>query len=212
MFNSFERQDEFIYYLFNAKKDGYYLDIAGNDPIRGSNTYIFDKMGWNGRAYDIVEVFKHMWERSDRKGKMFILDATTESLTNNLKESFSENNGLVDYVSLDVDVGGAFDMNLSAKVLPRILDSGIRFKAITIEHEAFKFGPSDRDYMRDLLLKQNYTLLFSNLLFPNSSRNWEDWWIDEKYFDQDLLSIKSDSIDYNSAVEKIKLYFENKKL
>jgi FkbM family methyltransferase len=34
-------------YLQNVKK-GFYIDIGANDGISGSNTYIFEQIGWNG--------------------------------------------------------------------------------------------------------------------------------------------------------------------
>ena len=39
----------FVKYLFKEKKDGLFLDIACDDPIHGSNTYVLEKeYNWNG--------------------------------------------------------------------------------------------------------------------------------------------------------------------
>lgn len=42
-------QDEFIYKnYFNNINKGIYVDIGAYDGIIGSNTYVFDKLGWSG--------------------------------------------------------------------------------------------------------------------------------------------------------------------
>lgn len=41
-------QDMIAYYYLRGKKDGFYIDIGANDGISGSNTYIFEKIGWKG--------------------------------------------------------------------------------------------------------------------------------------------------------------------
>jgi hypothetical protein len=41
-------QDMIAFLYLQNKKDGFYLDIGANDGISGSNTYIFEQIGWNG--------------------------------------------------------------------------------------------------------------------------------------------------------------------
>jgi FkbM family methyltransferase len=43
------KQDLFVYNtFFTEKKDGFYVDIGAHDGITGSNTYLFDQIGWSG--------------------------------------------------------------------------------------------------------------------------------------------------------------------
>jgi FkbM family methyltransferase len=43
------------------KKDGFYLDIGANDGISGSNTYIFEQIGWKGVCIEPQpDVFKKL--------------------------------------------------------------------------------------------------------------------------------------------------------
>ena len=46
-------------------------------------------------------------------------------------------------------------------------------------------------------------MLFESVAFPNGNE-WEDWWIDPKYFNQDVLNLKSANITYAEAVEKVR--------
>ena len=41
-------QDMVAFFFFQNKKEGFYIDIGANDGISGSNTYIFEQIGWNG--------------------------------------------------------------------------------------------------------------------------------------------------------------------
>ena len=47
-------QDLLMDILFH-KDDGFFLDIGGNDPIKISNTYYFEKKGWKGLAFGAVD-------------------------------------------------------------------------------------------------------------------------------------------------------------
>ena len=40
-------QDIFVRYIIGDKK-GYFLEIGASDPILYNNTYILEKLGWNG--------------------------------------------------------------------------------------------------------------------------------------------------------------------
>lgn len=43
------RQDEYVYNnFFKDKKNGFYIDIGAHDGISLSNSYFFEKLGWNG--------------------------------------------------------------------------------------------------------------------------------------------------------------------
>jgi hypothetical protein len=205
---SFEGQDLFIKYLFKEKKDGLFLDIACDDPIHGSNTYLLEKeYNWDGFCFDIKDynnnpfpLSKGNWKDNRKNSKFIVLDATSNDLTLFLKEKVRDQ--IVDYISLDVDDGGL--RNLSHFVIPKILDANIKFKSMTIEHEVFKYGDSNINPIREVLLSQGYIMLFKNITFDNGAA-FEDWWIDPNYFDNDIISLKTENIYWKEAVEKIKI-------
>lgn len=55
-------QDAFIFWMiFGGKKEGVFLDIGGNDPIRINNTYLFEQRGWHGLAFEPVKSQAEKW-------------------------------------------------------------------------------------------------------------------------------------------------------
>jgi FkbM family methyltransferase len=41
-------QDLVAYAYFNGKRDGFFVDICAHDGVLGSNTFVFEKLGWKG--------------------------------------------------------------------------------------------------------------------------------------------------------------------
>lgn len=55
-------QDAFIYHLVFDGKKGFFLDIGGNDPIQINNSYLFEKNGWKGMAFEPVKKLAERWK------------------------------------------------------------------------------------------------------------------------------------------------------
>jgi len=49
-------EDQFLLERFKDRK-GFYIDIGGNHPIRGSNTYALYRNGWEGLVVEPIERF-----------------------------------------------------------------------------------------------------------------------------------------------------------
>ncbi len=64
-------QDKFLFEnLFKEKSNGFYLDIGAHDGITLSNTYLFEKLGWDGVCIEpIPDVFTKL--KSNRNCKLF---------------------------------------------------------------------------------------------------------------------------------------------
>lgn len=41
-------EDKILYELFKDQAEGFYVDVGASDGITFSNTYVFEKMGWDG--------------------------------------------------------------------------------------------------------------------------------------------------------------------
>lgn len=54
-------QDMFIDFLFGNKKEGFFLDIGGNDPVKINNTFFFERKGWSGIAFEPLEKYQAKW-------------------------------------------------------------------------------------------------------------------------------------------------------
>lgn len=55
-------QDMFIDFLFGNKKEGFFIDIGGNDPVKINNTYYFEKRGWSGLAFEPLQKYQAKWK------------------------------------------------------------------------------------------------------------------------------------------------------
>jgi hypothetical protein len=203
-FHSHEQQDEFIYNLFGQKQNGFFLDISCGNPVIGSNTYTLEKFcNWSGFCFDIK---KNLGWADWRTSPLITLDAISEDLTDFLISNIPKNQ-IVDYISLDVDVDGT---NLALLALKRVLNSNIKFKAITFEHECYIHGPNIRNQAIRLLEERGFVCLFEDVRFwtggieDDSSLSFEDWWIHPDYFDQKILQIKENGLYYFQCVENLK--------
>jgi hypothetical protein len=208
-FHSHEQQDEFIYNLFNGKQNGFFLDIACGNPVVGNNTYTLEKFcNWKGFCFDNGRITN--WAEW-RTSPFIMLNATSNDLTDFLICNIPENL-VVDYVSLDVDADGT---NLALMALKRVLESNIKFKAITFEHECYIHGPSIRNNAILLLQEKGFVCLFEDVrlwsggLSDDLDSSFEDWWIHPDYFDQSILEIKEQGLYYFECVEKIKIALGN---
>lgn len=206
-FHSHEQQDEFIFNLFKGKKEGFFLDISCGHPLIGSNSYALEKFcGWKGFGFDIGDVEADLQWSQHRTNPFIKMDATSADLTDFLISNIPINT-VVDYISLDVDAAGT---NLALQSLKRVLDSKIRFKAMTFEHECHIHGPAIRDEASALLEAQGYVRLFEDVrlwgggLVNDSGATFEDWWIDPAYFDPEIVAIADTGPYYWEAVAKLK--------
>jgi len=206
-FHSHEQQDEFIYNLFKKKQNGFFLDISCGNPIIGSNSYTLEKYcGWDGFCFDIGNCEELFGWSQQRTAKFVQADATSADLTDFLIANTPVDR-VYDYVSLDVDANGT---NLALQALQRVLDSKIKFKAMTFEHECYIHGQSIRDQASILLEARGFIPLFADVrlwsggLSDDSGATFEDWWIHPDYFDQDILDIADAGLYYFDCVETLK--------
>lgn len=211
-FYSHEQQDEFIYNLFQQKQNGIFLDISCGNPIIGSNTYALERFcGWTGFGFDISNVEQdHQWS-AKRTARFVQSDATSQALTDFLSTNIPSGT-VVDYISLDVDANGT---NLAFLALERVIASGIRFRAMTFEHEAHIHGDKIRQPARALLESQGYVRLFEDVrlwsggVSNDQSAHFEDWWIDPSQFDPSLLEAAQTGQHYFKCVADLKEHLGN---
>jgi len=212
-FHSLEQQDEFIVNLFNQKKHGYFLDVACGHPILASNTYTLDKfLDWTGFCFDIGDARQmshwtlqdgqqhYHWD-TQRRSPFVQIDATSIEFVEFLRANIPSNT-VVDYISLDVD--GPFG-NLAYVTLTKILEAGVKFKAMTFEHEFYIHGARIQQPARELLESLGYVRLFSDVnLSKDSNAPFEDWWIDPTYFSSEVLALQSSNLHFTDCVDKLR--------
>lgn len=206
-FHSHEQQDEFVYNLFNQKKDGFFLDISCGNPVIGSNSYALEKYcNWSGIGIDLRDCEQEFQWSKERTARFERIDATSDALTDFLKTNVPANT-VVDYISLDVDAAGT---NLAFKALEKVLAANIRFKAMTFEHEYYQHGDQIQNPARELLESHGYIRLFEDVRLwsggtqDDSSWSFEDWWIDPQYFSQELIKNTKSNLYYFQCIEHLK--------
>jgi hypothetical protein len=206
-FHSHEQQDEFIYNLFGCKNNGFFLDISCSTPKIGSNTYSLEKYcGWTGIGVDLLDIEKlHKWS-SHRTSKFIQADATSVDLTDLLISNIPSDR-VVDYISLDVDAAGT---NLAFLALERVIASGVKFKAMTFEHEHYIHGNKIRGPARELLESKGYIRLFEDVQYwdegadGGKNMRFEDWWIHPDYFDEKIISAAKSDLYYYQCIDHLK--------
>jgi hypothetical protein len=198
MYNSDAKQDEFVANILKFKKNGIYVDIGSCGSQASNNSFYFDsQLDWRGICVEIEPQYAPSY--SSRKNcRLVIGDATTLNYETLFKEqNFSKD---VDYLSLDVDT-------LSFSVLQKLPFHLYDFKVITIEHDYYLYSDTYQKPQREYLQNMGYILLCSNVYVEQSGYYgkmypFEDWYVNPKYFEKDLLDkIKSES-EYPSAIVK----------
>ena len=207
-FYSHEQQDEFIYNIFDHKQNGTFLDIASGHPIIGSNTASLEKFNqWTGFSFDIVNSIElYQWDYF-RTSKFIHMDVCSEQFTQFLKDNIPKDL-VIDYVSLDVN-GPQPDMVTTA--LRRVVDAGVKFKAVTFEHEIHVGYDGNRTASREILESLGLIRLFDDVRlwgvqFTTNpiTQAFEDWWIDPTYFDPKILEAQRSNLFYPEVIEVIK--------
>lgn len=121
-------QDRFVWELLGPGP-GTFLDIGANDPVVKSNTWALEKAGWRGALVESdPECAGRLRDMRGAVSAVIEQDATKVDWRHILGDV-----PCVDYLSLDVD-------EASLKVLRKLMASGLRFRVLTVEHDAYRFG------------------------------------------------------------------------
>lgn len=173
-------QDCFAFEHCGRKKNGTFIDIGCNEPIRWSNTYALEEVGWRGWLVDINSEYTAAIEQ-ERKSPFICVDATIIDWEFVLPAGVSS----VDYLSLDIDEDET--RTVAIRVLKNLFMDGITWKCATIEHDAYRFGDNPRITLRAMMEDAGYKLYRANVeigQFRGGDPNWkgngkpfEDWWI-----------------------------------
>jgi hypothetical protein len=173
-------QDKFVDNLLSHPKTGYFVDVgAGTDPSNdGSNTLMFEQRGWDGIAIDMDA--HRMVNRNCKTVACKIGNVNDGGLL--LGDILKSNNvpTIVDYLSIDLE-GSDLD------ALRSFIESGYRFKVLTIEHNLYSMNPGVGELKRDIFLfltQHDYVRVGDNIGHQATKENFyagwafEDWYID----------------------------------
>ena len=189
-------QDLFVINLLDIK-NGKFLDLGCNLPIKINNTYLLELNGWDGVSVDILD-YSNEWQ--SRKSKFINEDCFKIDFNNFLPKYYNEK--IIDYLSLDMEkVGERYTL------LEKLLMTDYTFKIITIEHDSYlgdNYELNEKIPQREILNRYGYKLICSDVSQEkNPDLYYEDWWVNEKYFDEkNIKSWVSDKLSCDKIFNK----------
>lgn len=161
-------QDRFVFEVLVQPENllkGRFLDVGCSHPVERSNTYALEKLGWTGWLIDRDQFACNLCEER-RSAVVICEDAAKVDWQARCPYP------VIEYLSLDVD-----ENTLDA--LRAILKAGWRFRVITVEHDAYRFGPLPRIAIREALDAAGYRLVCGNVRAA-TGEEFEDWYVDPK--------------------------------
>ena len=181
-------QDMFVLTMLNGKKNGTYFEIGSANPFYGSNSALLEQLGWKGTSLEINE--KEVVEfRKHRKNEVVLCDAT--------KFDYSILNSHIDYLQIDCE-----PPTTTFEILTMIPFDNCSFGVITFEHDYYAdVTRSIKDKSRKYLKDKGYLLLASNIS-PNDTSSYEDWYINPKYIDKNIIKVMLDNSEKTKNAEK----------
>jgi len=187
-------QDKWVHDIIGDK--GFFVDIGAYDGVQTSNTYALEYLGWKGICVEAeVNAYnKCIRERTNvsvnkavtnYKGiAMFAGDriggeisVKCDTLQGILRDYTAPS--VIDYLSMDIE-GHEFT------VLNAFPFDEFRFKLMTIEHNLYCDGPTNKDALYELLTRNGYIRVVEDAPCLDPTPAWymqpyEDWYRHESF-------------------------------
>lgn len=179
-------QDSFVLNINMFKTRGFYLEIGSGPPILGNNTYLLEnKYEWFGLSIEYDNDFVNEF-LSVRKNPIKKSDALSLNYSKLLNSYGAPKQ--IDFLQIDIDPP---INNLS--VLQKLPLDEYRFSVIVFEHDSYRdnFENQVKEKAAKILNEYGYIRIVNNvktvpgkIQFKGSWQPFEDWWVDETYFNQ----------------------------
>lgn len=185
-------QDKFVDAILDGKRNGTFLDIGANHPVELSNTYALEsELGWRGWLIERDQYCLNLL-RAHRTSKVIDADATTYDW-----KALGESNPVIDYLSLDVDEN-------TTKALENLMPNGISpvFRVLTVETDAYRFGPEVRDKIDRILTLSGYDIICKNVR-SSDGMIYETWAVNPASVNMEIAErYRSDGLKWWEILEK----------
>ena len=168
-------QDTWVYDLL-VKPTGFttgtFVDIGCGHPTDISNTFALEELGWRGL---LVDVEQSLIDLCLVNRKSMVLKARGESMDwmahlEYFTRKLPHGTLVCDYLSLDCD-------EATNPVLKKLLTLPLRFRCMTVEHDAYRFGDGPRAEQRALLTGAGYKIERADVA-GQPGFEFEDWYVD----------------------------------
>lgn len=186
-------QDMFVLSMLNGKKNGRFVEIGTLHPTYISNTYLLEKYyGWDGISIDINNIENY---NNIRTSKLVIADALKIDYAQLFKDHDLPNH--IDYLQLDIE-----PPTNTLECLKLIPFDEYSFSVITFETDSYYSGDSVSSISRKILQDNGYELLIGNICNADIAYPFEDWYINPKYIDKDILNLFKNECAANITAEQ----------
>jgi hypothetical protein len=201
-YNGQVAQDLYVLKCLNYKKNGTFLEIGSNDPVKINNTYFLEKYyNWKGIMIEYDNKFTEQYKIHRPLSKYIISDATKIDY----KSEFEKFNmpDIIDYLQIDLEVSNNSTLN-TLKLLDSQIMEKYKFATVTFEHDIYTGNYFDtREESRKIFNKRGYVLVFADVM--NERNPFEDWYVHPDLVDMNFInSVKSNiSKEYTEIVNKL---------
>ena len=194
-------QDLFVVEIMNQIQEGFFVDIGSAHCFDNNNSFLLEKKyNWKGLCVEYEPKYNDSYSIRNCK---YIND---DALKLNYEQIYKENQfpNAIDYLSLDID-------DLTTSLLSIIPFDSYEYKIIMIEHDFYLNGNKYLEQQRDFLTKKGYHLLFGDIFVElhnfEKEKSFEDWWINPKFFDSELIKkLTRKSIYPSEALKLVRKY------
>jgi len=208
MFNGQAEQDKFVLNILKNKKQGFFIEIGSNHPIKINNTYVLEKKyAWRG----IMIEYNNRWLNDYKKFRPNSIHIINDATKINYKMLFEKNNVPlnIDYLQIDLEVKNGSTLNTLKKLNNEVMDK-YKFATITFEHDIYLTNYlHTRLESRTIFKKNGYVRVFSDI--NNAGENpYEDWYVHPELVDMELVNetINKNIKNYKKNIKQRK-YFED---
>lgn len=183
------KQDLFALKMTGYKKNGFYLEIGGSDPININNTYLMEKdFMWKGVSLEISENHARHYN-SIRINKCLCQNALQADYKSILQSANAPSQ--IDYLSIDIEPA-----ENTFKCFTLLPHDTYRFSVITFEHEYYQEGPAVRNASRSLMNNLGYQIVVEDV--KNIGNAYEDWYVDPRVIDKKVWEqMRASNIEYS---------------
>jgi hypothetical protein len=187
-YNGQAQQDKFVLSILKQKRNGFFLEIGSNDPIKINNTYKLEKgFGWKGIMIEYNSSYLPAY-KVHRPNSIHVINDATKV---NYVELFAKSNVpiAVDYLQIDLEVSNGSTL-LALKALDEQVMDKHKFATVTFEHDIYTGDHySTRAKSREIFERRGYVHAFKDIHNDNNSKLvYEDWYVHPELVDMDYVN------------------------
>lgn len=192
MFHSQAKQDEFTLAVLKNKKNGWWLELGGNDPVQISNTYCLEHdFGWQGITVEMDSKWLPTYQEKRPRMHPIISNATLVDYAARLQ--FLSAPKQMDYLQIDLEPSNRSTLTC-LEILDRTVMDEYTFGVVTFEHDFYTGNHHNtREASRFIFERRGYIKLFSDVYCYTEQQLFEDWYVHPSVIDPLVVqAIKSD--------------------